>query len=1186
MNAVEFQGESGRPGTGHTVFATTVFCLTILSATVGSAAGPPGSDREENAGGYRAPVGTAGHRAGESGGAAAAPSAARDPEREAAWQRARAEANRRVREFESALQSGDPARIRRSALDLQSDPLAIHHINRNRPDLVEANNQVVREIRTEATRQMREAAAREWNRANPDKPPVTADDVEIYQPRNWRSPDAPATSPQDWDVTVRVRGQDLPPSRARRIVEESFYHAAGGEQTFGKGATPESVARRQRVETTSGRSPEAYNEPQRILGTPDAPPRPGEPLRDPEQLTRAIEHKSNAARNESDAARGRGDPVQAAHHEFDQMYQAAKQYERITRPRVEAAGGRVDPRVEEGMRILGQVGPDGISPEEARARLAQMGETPESIIRKASGQAEAAQVLGRGRGTQADTPEGAARGATDAPEGRARGPSDAPEAPPRGPSDTPDRVPGRVGKALETVGKGMQAVDILAGADDAKKAIQDGDMGKLRDSVVNTADGLAGGPLATGRMLEERLGKNRTEKNEAQEQARQAAEAELEQRMRVELRQSGLSKAEVEAIMEARARGDDRPLRDAYERAGRTPPKGESPDPGWRDSLNNYGSEVVANTKEVAQGIADRAEKAKNFVTQTGRDLAEIGAGLTEKGVARELIEKQKDNLTKDNLKAGVEHLAEKGKELIGVKETDREREGRAAQDLAEKLIEKGVDPETARRVAGDYITHAGGKGTRGQLRDVLESARSSSKGGISAAGTATEGGSREKDARTTSARSGPQKERTESARERPPDREVAPSPSPPTTAGRERGPSKEDREAPRNDAGERVDAGQYRDGDTIVVRDGTEYVKQGDRWEKTGRNYGSYTAERGARGGLAGAEPAAGATASRGDASSRAGGLGGLIDGRSEKTSAQTQGALGLMGGQQNLAHASTRGDAAARDARTLVDAAGREAHTSSQKSAADVASANREGGWGKAVADGVQQAVEKGLTAAGQSLGKAAADAAANSIFKDGQSAGGAPATGASAGSAPVTASAGGASARGATRTVSSASGGSSRGARSHGGGGRGEHRDSSRRDDSASGAHDGTTLSGEGTGGVTVTCPGCGKPVKAAPGESVQCPYCVTMNCPRCGYSKNYPRGQEPESCPMCYTTTCGICGRTGWARRDRPAPQCPHCIRIRCSRCGSLLYQGDRASAPASLPCETCTARAKAEAGKGN
>ena len=238
---------------------------------------------------------------------------------------------------------------------------------------------------------------------------------------------------------------------------------------------------------------------------------------------------------------------------------------------------------------------------------------------------------------------------------------------------------GKLGKAAEVVGKGMVAVDIFAGAQDAKQAIVEGDMKKLRETGIQTADGLVGAPLATGTMIKERLGANREEAGRAWEEAGASAEAAAEQAMRVDLRKGGYSKEDVERIMDARSRGDDGPLKGAYQRLGKEIPDASKEAPTLGDALVTYGEEVKENTKEVAAGMADRGKKAGTFVKETAQDLHEIGSGLTERGVAGELIEQQKGNLTRDNLAAGREHITEKLGELVGTRATPAEREGKAA---------------------------------------------------------------------------------------------------------------------------------------------------------------------------------------------------------------------------------------------------------------------------------------------------------------------------------------------------------------------------------------------------------------------------------------------------------------------------------------------------------------------------
>ena len=272
------------------------------------------------------------------------------------------------------------------------------------------------------------------------------------------------------------------------------------------------------------------------------------------------------------------------------------------------------------------------------------------------------------------------------------------------------------GQAVETAGKVMVAVDILAGAKDVRDAVVEGDMDKLRDTAVQTADSIAGSPLATKALVEERLGKNRSEANQAAEEAaRNEAEARA-QEMRVEMRRSGMSAEDVEKAMNARAKGDDSIVRQAYGRMGKEMPKEPPPRPGgWSsvvrmpdatdiEAISTYGAEVKQNVEEVLGGMANQGAKAKDFVAQTGSDVSEIASGLKEKGVIEEIVGQQKSNITMENLSAGISHIFEKTKEFVGIKQTDASREQDAVKDLADFYIKKGADPADARRVAERQI--------------------------------------------------------------------------------------------------------------------------------------------------------------------------------------------------------------------------------------------------------------------------------------------------------------------------------------------------------------------------------------------------------------------------------------------------------------------------------------------------
>lgn len=380
-----------------------------------------------------------------------------DPDPHAAWETTQAQAAKRVENFNAAVKSGKPSRIRKAALDLQSDPIAVQKLNQaERPDLVEAHNKVTEQIKSGARENIKKNMAKEWNKAHPNEPPITSKDVRVYEPTNYKDPMAKPKSGQDWDATVQVRRKgskdflDVPPAQSQKVVEKSYYDAAGGEKTFGKrppGVTPEqaaaAAAHRQAVETTHGKSPEAYNQPETILGTKTKKPKPGERLSDPEQLTHAIENKSNQSRNKAAQATAGGNSTEAVRQEFEQMRQASKQYDKITKPRVEAAGGSVHPHVEEGMKILRDAGEGKISPEQARAKLAEMGETPENMISKASGQAEAAQKL-KPSGKSSETIEPSGKAPAGEPSGPAAGKT-SPESVAKGPKSPPEPAP--TGKA-------------------------------------------------------------------------------------------------------------------------------------------------------------------------------------------------------------------------------------------------------------------------------------------------------------------------------------------------------------------------------------------------------------------------------------------------------------------------------------------------------------------------------------------------------------------------------------------------------------------------------------------------------------------------------------------------------------------------------------------------------------------
>lgn len=603
--------------------------------------------------------------------AIAADNAKVDPAKQAAWEKAQAEAAKKVADFDQAVKAGKPERVRKAALNLQSDPIAVQKLNQaERPDLVEAHNQVTDKIKSGARENIRENMAKEWNKAHPNDPPITKKDVEVYEPTNYKEPSAKPKSGQDWDVTVRVKGKDVPPAQSQKVVEKSYYDAAGGEKTFGKrapGVTQEqaaaAAAHKQAVEVTHGKSTEAYNEPEKILGTKTERPKTGESLKDSEQLTHAIENKSNISRNKAAEAAKTGNATEAVRQEAEQMRQASKQYDKISKPRVEAAGGKVSSHVEEGMNIVRDAGAGKISPEQARAKLAGMGETPESIISKASGQAEAAQKLK-----------------------------------PSGTSAEPTSVKS---KALKAAGTAMIAVDIGSTAQDVKEDLKKGDLKGAATKVTEAgANVVTGGGYGTVKATKEKYDDNAEAKNQIAN-ANKQNEAAYDLQAEKKLREAGVKPDEVARIMDAKEKGDDSALEKKFKELGVKPP----------EKIVEKAPEADDTAKEraiaVGEGMVESTKKAGTFVKETAQDLTEITTGMTEKGVAKEVAHQTKENISDAYGTYKENKNAEKTTEDF-------------KQSVKDRLISKGATPEGAQKAA-DALVDKGDASKMKKLEEMLD---------------------------------------------------------------------------------------------------------------------------------------------------------------------------------------------------------------------------------------------------------------------------------------------------------------------------------------------------------------------------------------------------------------------------------------------------------------------------------
>lgn len=315
-------------------------------------------------------------------------------ERVEAYQQASQRAAETNEGLVEALRSGNQQQIDRAALQQRADPLAVKQANiRELPEIKTRMNEPMANIQHNMEPGIKNQIARQYG--------VSPDEVTVHYTSN------PSRDPkvhQDADVTVRVRGMDVPADKARPIVNEQFQRAAA-EATGGKagaGMSPDKFAESHYIESTDRLHRHAYGssaaEGQQILHGPK-----NQPIRDVNQVAGAMADKYNVARNEAIDLTRQGRLPEAEVRRGLAMGQTVKQFDDLVQPRVEPAGGRVPAHVQKGVDILRDVREGPTSPVQAEAALRQMGETPDSITQKATGLVESAQKLqGPGKGVVPD----------------------------------------------------------------------------------------------------------------------------------------------------------------------------------------------------------------------------------------------------------------------------------------------------------------------------------------------------------------------------------------------------------------------------------------------------------------------------------------------------------------------------------------------------------------------------------------------------------------------------------------------------------------------------------------------------------------------------------------------------------------------------------------------------------------
>jgi beta-lactam-binding protein with PASTA domain len=313
-------------------------------------------------------------------------------------------AKAKIFKYQVAKLSGDPTALREATMQLQEDPLAIRRVNSSSTE----------EFKTELNKDIGniQKQTKELIKTRLAERGVSPERVSFFEATNPTKPGDKVKVGQDWDVTVRIDGRDVPTRVSQPIAHEAYYEAATGQKppveyktidikkdgevvgqrTVRDYSVVDHYAEQQSLAVTDYQYREAYGGSQTEGGWIIAGPKDAR-LRDPVQLSEVIEYKSNEARNLATQLRKDGDLGGAVGRELEEIRQSTKQYEKQVQPRVEAMGGEVPEFIQKGQAMMKKMDKGEMTPEQVRTELKAMGETPETFIRKTAQLVEAAQVL-------------------------------------------------------------------------------------------------------------------------------------------------------------------------------------------------------------------------------------------------------------------------------------------------------------------------------------------------------------------------------------------------------------------------------------------------------------------------------------------------------------------------------------------------------------------------------------------------------------------------------------------------------------------------------------------------------------------------------------------------------------------------------------------------------------------------
>jgi len=308
-------------------------------------------------------------------------------------------AKSKVKEFNEAIKSGNAARIKRVTLEIQEDPAAIKELNKQSVSVKKRFVKTINKIQAKTIKNIKKKYVKEYNAKHPDAK-IKIKDVKV---KKFTNPSSEIKGGHDWDVTVSVKGKDVPFREVEGMVHESYYDAAGGKKSY-PNSNPKKFAKSHHVEVTDGIShAEAYEGGSKYINK-NKKGKAEFRIKDPERFSKTIEHKSHLdQKNAADYADKR-EYSKSEVYKHEQARQYTKQYEEHIKPRIKEMGGRVPENVRKGTEILKKIGKPSkklgriYTPADADMDLAKRGkhgETMESIIKKGSSLVESGQKIKR-----------------------------------------------------------------------------------------------------------------------------------------------------------------------------------------------------------------------------------------------------------------------------------------------------------------------------------------------------------------------------------------------------------------------------------------------------------------------------------------------------------------------------------------------------------------------------------------------------------------------------------------------------------------------------------------------------------------------------------------------------------------------------------------------------------------------